>query len=150
MLNKQELEAELEKRMPAKGLLKYGWDYLEGYKIIKTAKPAMTSLYQIKLFLLCHSLELVTKAYLRHHGYSREKLLNFKHDLISILMEAQKKFNFIIDKTEISYILSVNHYYKTKQFEYIQTGYKEHVGLDDLEKIVIKLANQFTKLIGTR
>lgn len=132
----------LEKTITARGLIRFAKDYFEAFQIVQKAKPQFSNLYDIKYYLLCHSLELAFKAYLRNKEYSRKQLKDFNHDLIGLVLELKNKFSYIFDKNDITAISSVNKYYSSKQFEYLQIGYRYHVDISDLEKIVTKYLNQ--------
>ena len=123
---------ELEKRTTPLGLLRYAQDYYRGFEIIRIQKPKDTEMYQVKFFLLCHSMELVMKSLLKLKGYTRKQLMNnFGHDLEKILKELEAN-KIIFDKKSYVVVSMANQLYKTKQFEYFQTGYKELPAIEDL------------------
>jgi len=123
---------ELDKRTTPQGLLRYAQDYYRGFEIIHTQAPKGMEMYQVKFFLLCHSMELAMKSLLRLKGYSRKQLMNdFGHDLVKILQELGAN-EIIFDKKSYVVVSMANQLYKTKQFEYFQTGYKELPAITDL------------------
>jgi hypothetical protein len=130
---KKQIEQELENRTTDRGLLRYGWDYYKAFIEVYKNHPKDTEMYQVKFYLLCHSLELALKAFLKHKGYTRKQLINnFGHDLEKLLLELYRKYELIFDKESAQRIFHVNQYYNTKQFEYFQTGYKELVDINKL------------------
>lgn len=133
---KKQLEQELETRTTDRGLLRYAWDYYKAFIEILENHPKDTEMYQVKFYLLCHSLELVLKAFLKHKGYSRKQLINnFGHDLEKLLKELYSKHKLVFDKESAERIFLVNQYYNTKQFEYFQTGCKELVDINKLGNV---------------
>jgi len=143
-MNKKQLEDELEKRLSDRGLLRYANDYFIGFKEIFEKHPKITDLYQVKFFLLCHSLELVLKAFLRHKGYSRKQLINLGHNLENLLRELYEKNNIFFDKNSSQIIIQVNQYYNSKQFEYFQSGSKvlvDIIKLADVTKLILDKIN---------
>lgn len=142
----EKIEAELEKRTPARGLIKLGVDYFQAYRILVELKPNFGDLYDVKYYLICHAFELGIKGYLKKHGYSRKRLKSINHDLVGLIFEVQK-CGFIFDKIDISLISSVNRYYNSKQFEYIFTGYRAHADLTDLEPVIEKLIKSFGVIV---
>ena len=145
-MNKKELEEELEKRLTSKGLIKYAWDYYKSFELLHKEKPKILDLYPVKYFLLCHSIELAMKAYLREKGYSRLQLMNIGHDLEKLIRLLHEK-GVSMDISSMVRTFSLNDYYKTKQFEYPQVGYKEFPSLDDMKSYVHLLLSMVSNSI---
>jgi len=141
---KKQLEQELETRTTDRGLLRYAWDYYKAFCEILEKHPKDIDMYQIKFYLLCHSLELVLKTFLKHKGYTRKILMDdFGHDLEKLLLELYNKHGLIFDRESAKRIFQVNQYYNTKQFEYFQSGYKELVDINklgDVTKLMLSKA----------
>lgn len=146
LMNKEEYLKELEKRVGTKGLLRYANNYFQAYKIIKEQKPRDLDLLEVKFFLLCHSLELGIKAYLRTK-LPRIKLIELGHDLEALLVEAYQRRGIVMGRRDLAIIRYANDLYKTKQFEYSQKGYKEIPSVNSLEDVVERLLGKIYFLI---
>lgn len=126
------------------GLFRYAKAYLEGFEIIWEKKPEFTDLHQVKFYLLCHSLELGFKAYLRSQGYALERLKKpeLGHNIDNIVDECFKKGldkYFTFQNNELAYLKSASRYYSNKEFEYIVIGAKSLPLPDILYKIATRL-----------
>lgn len=141
-MTKDELEKELELRTTAQGLLRYAGDYFRAYKIIQQQVPKIVSLYQIKFYLLCHSIELALKADLKRRGYTRKKLIDLGHDLEGLLKLLKEKHEVLLDAKSMKQISLANSLYKTKQYEYSQTGFKVLADFVMLESITLAILNK--------
>lgn len=80
---------------------------------------------------MCHALELALKAFLRNKKLTLKQLQTIGHDLEKLLRICQKH-GFYFDTESTQQITTLSMYYKTKQFEYPQTGY---ISLPHLESI---------------
>jgi hypothetical protein len=126
---------------------RYGVEYFESYKILKTHKPNMMNLTSVKFYLLGHSLECLLKAYLVSLGYSPDKLKNeYGHNLelliaVSLINGLKNKLN--ISAEEIKIIKLLNIYYCSKQFEYHKKGSKTFPYMEDVEEIIENLIDLF-------
>lgn len=129
-----ELE-EIEKRTTPLGLWRYALEYFKGFTIIKLKEPGELSLVPVKFFLLCHSIELAFKAYLRHKNYKVKQLMDFGHDLEALMDELHSKHEITLSKNFVEVVLDANQYYKTKQYEYFQSGYKILPDISNLENL---------------
>jgi len=67
-------------------LLNLAKEYRQAYYDLRQAAPLSWPRY----FLFCHSIELVLKAYLAHHGLTEEQLRNppFRHNIKNLLNRA--------------------------------------------------------------
>lgn len=152
-MDKKTLEEELEKRLTARGLLRYAWDYYKAFEDLHEKHPDPVKMYEVKYFLLCHSIELTMKAYLREIGYTRKQLLKIGHDL-ELLIHTLYKEGVLIDVPSMERTFSLNDYYKTKQFEYPQTGYKGLPSLDAMKSsthlLLSMVTNKIEKLLPRR
>lgn len=147
---KEKIEEELEKRTSSLGLMRYAWDFYNSFTILHKEKPSYTDLFPVKYYLLCHALELGTKAYLKEHGYSRRRLREeFGHDIYKLIMEIKDKFGLPMDKTDIGCISSVGYNYSDKDFEYFTSGYKSFAGLDMLADVVKRLFDRLEPIINS-
>lgn len=138
-MKSEEFENNLEKRLTSRGLLRYAFDYYHAFEHLDI-KYSELEIYEVKYFLLCHSIELAMKAFLREKGYTRRQLINNGHDLEK-LIRLLRDNDVEIDVSSMVKTFSINNYYKNKQFEYPQTGYKELPSLDDMKTLSKLLLN---------
>lgn len=126
-----------------RGLYNYACEFLEAFRVINEKDRKITYLFPVKYYLLCHSLELGLKSYLRSKGYSINKLKDLGHNLTEILEEAHKqKFDSLNTKKEKQIINLLNLYYFSKQFEYITVGFKSVPEIMAVEKLVQKVLDE--------
>lgn len=142
-MKKSDKASDLEERVSARGMIRYAHEYLQAYRIIKEKYPKTIDLYQVKFYLLCHAIELAFKAYLRHKRYTVIQLRGYGHDLEKLLLEMYQKHKILLSKSWAEDLSQINAYYKTKQFEYFQTGYKQLVDIQNLENLTSKLIDMF-------
>lgn len=117
-------KASEEERTSARGLLWYANDYYQAYQSLTEAHPKDIELLAPKFYLLCHSLELCMKSWLRHEGHSTKQLRDFGHDLMAALTELIEKHDVTVAPAGIQSIDLANRYYDTKQYEYFIQGFK--------------------------
>jgi HEPN domain-containing protein len=99
-------------------------DYLEAAKITASQK---SDKFKPSYFLVCRSLELSLKAFLRGSGYSESQLLKIRHDLekcVDKAVVAGLDGYVSLSEDDRALISAANVYYKSKDFEYTITGYK--------------------------
>lgn len=144
---------EIEERTTPMGLWRYSYEYYKGYTIIKKAEPSELSLVPVKFFLLCHSIELAFKAYLKHKGYTVKQLKNFRHNLEQLMDELNSKHEINLSPNFVKVILDANVYYNSKQYEYFQSGYKilpDILNLENLARLFIsKVEKKLRETIST-
>ncbi len=145
-MNKIQLDEELEKRLTARGLLNYARDYYIAFKDLHEKHPKDTDMYEIKYYLICHSIELTFKAVLKEKGYTRKKLVALGHDLEKLIDELYKN-DVIMNVEAMKRTILANEYYKTKQFEYPQVGYKSLPNLEDMKGQAKLLLDMTTNMI---
>jgi len=131
-MDKEQLEKELGKRLTSRGLLRYAWDYYRAFEVLYEKFSKVTEMYEVKYYLLCHSIELAMKAFLREKGFTRKQLLGLGHDLEKLIRTLYEN-GVVIDVESMKRTFSLNDYYKTKQFEYPQTGSKSLPSLDAMK-----------------
>ena len=86
-------------------------EFLDAAELVRREKPVtFTPTY----FLVCQSLELSFKAYLRGSGYSDKKLRHIGHNLDSCVAAAKAA----------GLDAAINPYYHFKDFQYSVAGYK--------------------------
>ena len=86
------------------------------------------------------------KAYLREKGYTRKQLLDIGHDLEKLIKELHSN-EVLMDVDSMVRTFTANQYYKTKQFEYPQTGFKELPNLDSMRDSVKLLLDMVSNSI---
>ena len=105
-------------------------EYLEAAKITNLAKITNSQnpdKFAPTYFLVCRSLELSLKAFLRGSGHSVSQLRNIQHDLDKC---AERAIGAALDRyvslseSDRALIRAANVYYKSKDFEYTIAGYK--------------------------
>ncbi len=99
-------------------------EYLEAAKITNSQN---SDKFKPPYFLVCRSLELSLKAFLRGSGYSASQLLNIRHDLdkcVQRAVGAGLDGYVSLSENDRALISAANFYYKSKDFEYTITGYK--------------------------
>lgn len=119
-----------EERTDENGLLWYAQDYYNTYMVVSKEVPI--KLLSVKMYLLCHSIELAIKAWLRKEGYTVKALRKFDHDLIALIHELIDEYNADFSKEVISAIALINYLYDTKQLEYFDRGFKTFPDLEYL------------------
>lgn len=133
---KEALLAELEARTTARGFLNYAHEYYASYELIQKQHPKITDFFAVKFYLLCHSLELVMKAWLRHKGATYNELKGFSHDLEKIMVVLHDKHKLLFDARSQQMISLVNQLYSKKEFEYSLRGAKTVPEITDLASTV--------------
>ena len=113
-------------RTNSMGLWTYAKAYLDAAKtVVSTSDKELvpTPVY----YLVCHSIELILKAFLRGSGEELEGLKKIGHDLNRCLNKAEKKgINqyYCFTQSQKEAIDLINDYYGSKELEYISTGSK--------------------------
>ena len=115
---------DLEDKTTSTGLLLYAKEYYEGYDVIQTQYSDTTKYFDVKFFLLCHSLELVMKALLRESGATYLELHDYGHDLYALLKALHDKHGITTSLESSLDIQLVNAHYSKKDFEYYVRGSK--------------------------
>jgi len=133
-------ETEMD-RTNSMGLWTYAKTYLDAAKAIASTSnkelPPIPAYY-----LVCHSIELVLKAFLRGSGKELEDLKKKGHNLNQCLRAAEEKgINeyFSLTSTQKSAVSLINDYYSQKELEYIATGFKTFPKYDILEEVASDL-----------
>jgi HEPN domain-containing protein len=111
-------------RTTPRGLWRYANEFFESAVLTRKEKGKF---FVPSYYLICHSLELALKAFLRAKGKHLPFLKRLGHDLEKLVVQAENygisNHGGISEKLKVS-IKLVNQYYKTKQFEYISVGSK--------------------------
>jgi len=133
---KEKLLQELDERTSARGLLNYAQEYYAGYEVIQKNHPKLTDYFAVKYFLLCHSLELTMKAWLKKNGLNYSDLKRHSHDLEKLMTTLHDKFQLQFDAKSQAMIRLVNQHYSKKDFEYALRGAKSVPEITDLAQTV--------------
>lgn len=123
-------------KTPSSGLWWFAADYYKAAVVTFDVKRCRLSSETVPCYLVCHSIELVLKAFLRAKGLRVQTLINkFGHDLESTLTEAKKQDldRFCMVSSEFcEHLRRANFHYKSKDFEYIVVGIMHLPSLDIL------------------
>lgn len=130
--DKKELLKQLEERTSAHGLLDYAHEYYASYELIQSQHPKLIEYFAVKYYLLCHSLELTMKAWLRHRGATYTQLKKLGHDLEKIMTVLYEKHQLLFGAESQAMIRLVNQHYSQKEFEYSLKGTKTVPEITDL------------------
>ena len=99
-------------------------EFLDAAQLTRRAKPVtFTPMY----FLVCQSLELSFKAFLRGMGYSNKQLRQLSHNLDACVAAAKAagvESHVSLSAAEIAAIAAINPYYRFKDFQDSVSGYK--------------------------
>ncbi len=137
------IASEEELRFTTQMLIRYASDYYKAYEALVEKYPKFGDLFPVKYFLVCRSLELAMKAYLRESGLTKQEVKSHSHDLEKLMKAVQVKgvvFSPIIQET----IKFVNLTYRPKDFEYPEMGTKEVPELSPLASMVSLVINLAT------
>ena len=108
-------------------------DFLEAAQIIRSQKPV--AFFTPAYFLVCQSIELSLKAYLRGLGYSDRQLRAVGHDLVKCVEAAKSEAvdeHVDLSEPDLAAIALVNPYYLYKDLQYSTSGYKSFPDIDYL------------------
>lgn len=130
------LQEELDKRTSARGLLNYAKEYYTAYELIQKQQPEFTKSFAVKYYLLCHSLELTMKAWLKKKGATYKQIKDMGHDLEKIMVVLHDDYDLLFDAASQEMISLVNQHYSKKEFEYALRGSKSVPVITDLAQTV--------------
>ena len=122
-------------RTPSSGLWWFAEDYYKAAVVTSDIRNCSLCSSVVPNYLVCHSIELVLKAFLRAKGFRVQNLRKFGHDLESVLAEARKQGldGFCTVPSEfLEHLRRANFYYRLKDFEYIVAGVMHLPSLDVL------------------
>ena len=114
-------------------------DFLEAARLIRPQKPVW---FAPTYFLVCQSIELSFKAFLRGSGYSDTQLRRIGHDLdasASAAIAAGVASYISLSEQDIAAIAAVNPYYRFKDFQYSVSGSKSFPHPDVLLELAERL-----------
>ena len=114
-------------------------DFLEAAQLVRPQKPDW---FAPTFFLVCQSIELSLKAYLRGSGFSDAQLRKLGHDLdagISAATAAGVDGYVSLSDQDRAAISAINPYYRFKDFQYSVTGFKSFPHPDVLLELAGRL-----------
>jgi hypothetical protein len=123
----------------------YAEDFLAGYKALGPLRPKST----VPHYLLCHSIELSLKSFLRAQMVTRKevKSRDLGHDLVAIYERAVALHLgriVTLGAEEIELLRAANAYYASKDLEYLRVfkamkGFSDLPDVESLEALAAKL-----------
>ena len=119
-----------DNRTTSLGLLNMSKDYLKAFNILENNSDFKKGFSRdITFFLFCHGIELGLKAYLKSEKYSLNHLKSIGHDLKKLYILCKQKGiekHLSFTQKDITVFEQLNLYYKNKDFEYSQTGFRSY------------------------
>jgi hypothetical protein len=130
------------------GMIRYAHEFIESALVVDE-KIGNRRGYEIvapipALYLIGHAIELSLKAFLLSKGVDLKQIKNLGHNLHDALRKAKELGlleNFKFNTVEESAFEMLNELYKTKQLEYIVTGYKQFPLFGLVEGFAVRLFN---------
>ena len=122
------------------------------YKAIVSSFPQIVDKFNVKYTLVCKSIEYLLKSLLLFGGKSKQELKNdYGHDLETLLSAVidtgiDKQLNVNFADEFKSALVSLNAYYKSKDFEYPNTGTKTvtlYIQLNEPIEILLAKMEEF-------
>jgi hypothetical protein len=111
-------------RYTSMGISNDAREFLDAAQLTRRERPVtFTPTY----FLVCQSLELSFKAFLRGSGYSDKQLRQLSHDLdacVAAAKAAHLERYVSLSAADVAAIATINQYYQSKDFQYSVSGYK--------------------------
>jgi hypothetical protein len=101
-------------------------EFLDAAYLVRRDKPVW---FAPTYFLVCQSIELPLKAFLRGSGYSDKQLRQLGHDLDASIAAAQAagiKSHVSLSEADVAAIGAINAYYHSKDLQYSTSGYKSY------------------------
>jgi hypothetical protein len=119
-------------RYTSMGISNDAREFLDAAHLTRREKPVtFTPTY----FLVCRSLELSFKAFLRGSGYSDKQLRQLSHNLdacVAAAKAADVERYVSLSEADAAAIATINQNYQSKDFQYSVSGYKSLVHPDVL------------------
>jgi hypothetical protein len=114
-------------------------EFLDAAHLVRREKPVW---FAPTYFLVCQSLELSLKAYLRGSGRSDTQLRRIGHNLkecAAAAKDAGIENHVRLSEADVAAITAINLYYQSKDLQYSISGYKSFPDLDSLIKLAERL-----------
>lgn len=136
-------EQENEARITARGFLIFAKEYLDAYDAILLTYPKINDLFNVKMFTVCHALELIIKSFLREEALSVNDIKKIGHSLKNLKKQLLKsKFKYVLDSFDEEIIDFADYHYSQKDFEYHKIGYKSVPDMNQIKTTVTKLIKE--------
>lgn len=128
------------------------WEFFTSYKVIVSSFPGVVDKFHVKYTLVCKSIEYLLKSLLLFGGKSEQELKDkYGHNLVKLLTEVidtgiDKKLNINFADDFKSVLVSLNSYYKSKDFEYPSTGSKTvtlYIQLNEPIELLLEKMEEF-------
>jgi hypothetical protein len=101
-------------------------EFLDAAHLVRRDKPVW---FGPTYFLVCQSIELSLKGFLRGSGYSDKQLRRISHDLDQCVVEARAariETYVSLSEADVAAIAAINNYYQSKDLQYSTGGYKSY------------------------
>jgi len=113
-------------RYTSMGISNDAREFLDAAHLVRRDKPAW---FAPTYLLVCQSIELSFKAFLRASGCSDKQLRRISHDLDKCVAAAKAAGieNYIeLSVADVAAIAAINRYYRSKDLQYSTSGYKSY------------------------
>ncbi len=114
-------------------------EFLDAAHLVRREKPEW---FAPTYFLVCQSMELSLKAYLRGSGYSDNQLRRLGHDLdasVAAARAAGVESHVRLNEADMAAVAMINAYYHSKDLQYSTSGYKSYPPPDMLLALAERL-----------
>ena len=101
-------------------------EFLDAAHLVRRKKPVW---FAPTYFLVCQSIELSLKAFLRCSGYSNKQLRQLGHDLDACIAAARAagvESHASLSEADVAAVGVINAYYHSKDLQYSMSGYKSY------------------------
>ena len=119
-------------RYTSMGISNDAREFLDAAHLVRRDKPVW---FAPTYLLVCQSVELSFKAFLRASGYSDKQLRRISHDLdkcVAAATAAGIENHIKLSKADVAVIAAINKYYRPKDLQYSRSGYKSYPAPDAL------------------
>jgi hypothetical protein len=126
-------------RYTSMGISNDAREFLDAAQLVRQKKSAT---FPPTYFLVCQSLELSLKAYLRGSGHSDAQLRRLGHNLDECMSAAKAGGvdDYVsLSPEDVAAVAAINPYYQFKDFQYSVSGYKSYPHPDLLIKLAERL-----------
>lgn len=113
-------------RYTSMGISNDAREFLDAAHLVRRDKPEW---FAPTFLLVCQSIELSLKAYLRGTGYSDKQLRQLGHDLdesVAAARAAGVESHVSLSEADVAAISMINRYYLSKDLQYSTAGYKSY------------------------
>jgi hypothetical protein len=113
-------------RYTSMGISNDAREFLDAAHLVRREKPVW---FAPTYLLVCQSIELSLKAYLRGSGYSDKQLRRLGHDLDACVASARAagvESHVNLSEADVAAVAVINSYYHSKDLQYSTSGYKSY------------------------